>query len=77
MRSRIKNKDRLTSLALSFYPIGAFVAPYISSSIVSRGMDWQILYYLLIFLIIIIIILYLAITRRIGYLTLKNGEKIS
>ncbi len=34
MRSRIKNKDRLISFALSFYPIGAFVAPYISSSIV-------------------------------------------
>lgn len=77
MRSRIKNKDRLTSLALSFYPIGAFVAPYISSSLVSRGMDWQILYYILIFLIIIIIILYLTITRRIGYLSLKHDQKIS
>ena len=77
MRSRIKNKDRLTSLALSFYPIGAFVAPYISSSIIGRGMKWQVLYYILIFLIIIIIILYLAITRKIGYLSLKRDEKIS
>jgi len=77
MRSRIKNKDRLISLALSFYPIGAFVAPYISSSIVGRGMNWQILYYILIFLIIIIIILFLVITRRIGYLSLKRAEKIS
>lgn len=77
MRSRIKNKDRLISLALSFYPIGAFVAPYISSSIVGRGMNWQIIYYILIFLIIIIIILFLVITRRIGYLSLKRAEKIS
>lgn len=77
MRSRIKNKDRLTSFALSFYPIGAFVAPYISSSIVGRGMNWQILYYILIFLIIIIILLYLIITRRIGYLSLKLDQKIS
>ncbi len=77
MRSRIKNKDRLISSALSFYPIGAFVAPYISTSIVGRGMNWQILYYILIFLIIIIIILYLTITRRIGYLSLKRDQKIS
>jgi len=77
MRSRIKNKDRLISVALSFYPIGAFVAPYISSIIVGRGMDWQVLYYILIFLIIIIIILYLVITRRLGYLSLKRDQKIS
>ena len=77
IRSRIKNKDRLTSLALSFYPVGAFVAPYISSSIVGRGMDWQVIYYMLIFLIIVIIILYLAITRRIGHLSLKLEQKIS
>lgn len=77
MRSRIKNKDRLTSFALSFYPIGAFVAPYISSSIVGRGMNWQTLYYILIFLIIIIILLYLIITRRIGYLSLKLDQKTS
>ncbi|MES0341338.1 MAG: MFS transporter [Candidatus Humimicrobiaceae bacterium] len=77
MRSRIKNKDRLISVALSFYPIGAFLSPYISSSIVSRGIDWQVLYYILIFLIIIIIILYLIITRRIGYMSIKNDQKIS
>ncbi|MCK5566260.1 MAG: MFS transporter, partial [Actinomycetia bacterium] len=77
MRSRIKNKDRLISVALSFYPIGAFVAPYISTSIVGRGMNWQILYYILIFLIIIIIILYLVITRRLGYLSIKRDQKIS
>ena len=77
MRSRIKNKDRLTTIALSFYPIGAFVAPYLSSSIVRRGMDWQVLYYILIFLILIIIILYLIITRRIEYLSTKKDEKIS
>ncbi|MFC2159540.1 sugar MFS transporter [Actinomycetota bacterium] len=77
MRSKIKNKDRLTSVALSFYPIGAFIAPYISSSIVGRGMDWQVLYYILIFLIIVIIILYFVITRRIGYLSLKHDQKLS
>ncbi len=77
VRSRIKNKDRLTSVALSFYPIGAFTAPYISSSLVARGMDWQVFYYILIFLIIIIIILYLTITRKIGYLSLKHDQRIS
>ena len=77
IRSRIKKKDRLITLALSFYPIGAFLAPYISSSIVSRGLDWRNIYYILIFLILIIIILYLVITRKIGYLSQKDDQKIS
>ena len=62
IRSRIKNKERVIALTLSFYPIGAVVAPYISSTIVSRGMDWQIFYYMLVFLILIAIILYLTIS---------------
>ncbi len=76
MRSRVKNKERIIALTLSFYPIGAVIAPYISSGIVSRGMDWQILYYMLVFLISLVIVLYLTITRRIDYLSLKPDKRI-
>ncbi len=77
IRSRIKNKERVIALTLSFYPIGAVIAPYISSTIVSRGMDWQIFYYMLVFLILIAIILYLTITRRIDYLSAKPDKRVS
>ncbi|MCD4669509.1 MAG: MFS transporter [Actinomycetia bacterium] len=76
-RSRIKNKDRLTTIALSFYPIGALISPYISFSLVARGLDWRYIYYLLIFLILLILSLYLSITKRIKYLVLEPEKRLS
>ena len=77
IRSRIKNKDRLITVGLSFYPIGALMSPYISYSIVARGIDWRFIYYLLVLLILLILSLYLSITRKIEYLILKTEKKIS
>ena len=77
IRSRIKNKDRLITVGLSFYPIGALLSPYISYSIVARGIDWRFIYYLLVLLILLILSLYLSITRKIEYLILKTEKKIS
>jgi MFS family permease len=77
LRSRIKNKDRLTTIALSFYPIGALISPYISFSLVARGLDWRYIYYLLVLLILIILSLYLSITKKIKYLVLEPEKKIS
>ena len=77
IRSRIKNKDRLITVGLSFYPIGALMSPYISYSLVTRGIDWRFIYYLLVLLILLILSLYLSITRKIEYLILKTEKKIS
>jgi len=77
LRSRIKNKDRLITIGLSFYPVGALISPYISFTLVARGIDWRYIYYLLILLIILILSLYLLITRKIKYLSLKPEERIS
>ncbi len=77
IRSRIKNKDRLITIGLSFYPIGALLSPYISYSLVARGIDWRFIYYLLVLLILVILSLYISITRKIEYLVLKTEKKIS
>jgi len=77
LRSRIENKDRLTTVAYCFYPLGAFLTPYISLGLTRRGMDWQFLYYILIFLIIIIIILYLSIAKSMGNTPLRPEERIT
>ncbi len=76
IRSRIKNKDRLITIGLSFYPIGALISPYISYSLVARGFDWRFIYYLLVLLILLILSLYISITRKIEYLVLKPEKKI-
>jgi len=77
IRSKVRNKDRLTTVALSFYPIGAFTAPFIASTIVSNNLNWRFLYYIISLIIIVIIILYLTITRKAKYDTIKQEEVLS
>ncbi|HAJ95703.1 MAG TPA: hypothetical protein DCP02_05655 [Actinobacteria bacterium] len=77
LRSRIKNKDRLITIGLSFYPVGALISPYISFALVARGLDWRYIYYLLILLILLILSLYLSITRKIKYLVMEPEKKLS
>jgi predicted MFS family arabinose efflux permease len=77
IRSKVENKDRLTTIALSFYPVGAFAAPFIASTIVSNNLSWRFLYYIISLIIIIIIIFYLTITRKVKYDTIKQEEVLS
>jgi len=64
LESKIRNKERLITIFLTFYPIGAFIAPFISSSIISSNHSWRFIYYAIIFLILVNIILYIVISRR-------------
>ena len=51
LESNIRNKERLITIFLTFYPIGAFIAPFISTSIISSNLSWRFIYYAIIFLI--------------------------
>jgi FHS family glucose/mannose:H+ symporter-like MFS transporter len=62
--SKVRNKERIITIFLTFYPIGAFIAPFISSSIISAGFSWRLVYYIVIFMISINIILYILLLRR-------------
>jgi MFS family permease len=64
--SKVRNKERLITIFLTFYPIGAFIAPFISSSIISAGFDWRFVYYIVIFMISLNIILYVILLGRKG-----------
>jgi len=78
LTGKIKNKDRLLTIFLTFYPIGAFTAPFISSAIVGSGLSWMFIYYIVIFLISINIILYILIFgRKIENTLVQNEAKIS
>ncbi len=75
--SKVKNKDRITTIALTFYPIGAFFAPMIASAIVRSSFSWRYIYAVIIGLIIVTIILYVLITRKIDYSLEKDKQKSS
>lgn len=64
LASKVRNKDRIITIFLTFYPVGAFIAPFISSLIISAGFNWRFIYYTIIFLISLNIILYISILGR-------------
>ncbi len=61
---RIKNKDRLFILMISFYPMGALVAPLISSSLVNNNISWRYTYLIIAAAILITALLYALISMR-------------
>ena len=64
LASKVRNKERIITIFLTFYPIGAFIAPFISSLIISAGFNWRFIYYIVIFMIAINIILYASLLGR-------------
>lgn len=78
LENKIKNKDRITTIALSFYPVGAFTAPLVASSVIRSGLSWRLSYYVIIFIIAVTIILYLSlIGGRRGRKVIEEKEKVS
>lgn len=64
LESKVKNKERLITILVTFYPLGAFIAPFISSAIVRSDLNWRFIYFIIVFLISINIILYIVISGR-------------
>lgn len=77
LESKIKNKDKLMTVSLSFYPLGAFTGPFIATSIIINKLSWRFLYYILTVLIVIIALLYFFIMRkRKDKILVEKREKI-
>ncbi len=54
----VKNKERIITLLVTFYPMGALVAPFLSSLLVKNSISWRYTYLIIIFLILLTAILY-------------------
>lgn len=60
----IRNKDRLFILMIIFYPIGALIAPLISSGLINNGINWRYIFIIIAILIFITAILYILISLK-------------
>ncbi len=60
LENKIKNKDRLTTIFLSFNPLAYIVAPFITSSLINNGISWRYLYYILAGMAVIALVLYMV-----------------
>ena len=61
---KVKNKDKIITLMVTFYPLGALVAPLISSSFVKNNISWRYTYLVVAAVIVFIVILYISISLR-------------
>ena len=64
LENKVKNKDRIITILLSFYPVGALISPFISSTIIRMNLSWRFAYYIVVFLIVLNMILYVLILAR-------------
>jgi fucose permease len=60
----IKNKDRLFILMVIFYPIGALIAPLISSVLINNGVNWRFTFIIIAILIFLTAVLYILISLK-------------
>ena len=60
LENKIKNKDRLTTIFLSFNPLAYMAAPFISSNLINNGISWRYAYYIMAGLAVIILALYMV-----------------
>ena len=77
LENKIKNKDRLVTILLFFYPIGSLVAPLFASSLIKNKIDWHFSYFIMASVSFLILILYVIIKWRASRLTAEDEEKIS
>jgi MFS transporter, FHS family, glucose/mannose:H+ symporter len=66
LENSIKNKERIVTILLSFYPVAALISPILSSNIIKSGFSWRFPFYIIVSLIIINICLYLIIYLKKG-----------
>jgi MFS transporter, FHS family, glucose/mannose:H+ symporter len=76
LENRIRNKERLTTIFLSFYPLGSMTAPFIGSLLISNGLSWRYYYYIAAAAALVIMLLFLVLKRGKGHITTGEEENI-
>jgi FHS family glucose/mannose:H+ symporter-like MFS transporter len=76
LENRIKNKDRLTTIFLSFYPIGNIAAPFIGTTLINNNLSWRNYYYIVAVFALIVLILFLALKRGKEQNETGEGDRI-
>ncbi|MFO7928766.1 MAG: MFS transporter [Candidatus Humimicrobiaceae bacterium] len=77
LESQVKNRARILTIAITFFPIGALLTPIISVFIVNSGYDWRSIYFVAIAFLILVLISYIFITKNRKYISSgKNSKKM-
>jgi len=64
LKGKVKNKDSIINLGHSFFAIGALTSPFFAFSLVSKQMNWKLLYLAAIGLALISLVSYLFINKK-------------
>jgi len=64
LEGKVKNKDSIINLGHGFFAIGALISPFIASSIISRQINWRVLYMIVIGLVLVSLLSYLLVNKK-------------
>ncbi|HAJ95768.1 MAG TPA: hypothetical protein DCP02_06000, partial [Actinobacteria bacterium] len=64
LEGRVKNKDSIINLGHGFFAVGALASPFFAFGLVSKQMNWKLLYLVVIGLTLISLISYLFINKK-------------
>lgn len=64
IEGKVENKDSIVNLGHSFFAMGALTAPFFSSGIVSRQINWKLIYLAVIIFVLLSLALYLYQNKR-------------
>ena len=67
LEGEVKNKDSVVNLGHGFFAIGALISPFIASSLVSRQINWKLIYLVVIGLVLISLISYIFKISKISF----------
>lgn|GEM_PF-804615 len=76
LENRIRNKERLTTIFLSFYPLGSMAAPFIGSTLIRNGLNWRYYYYIAAAASLVIMLLFLVLKRGKEHSITSDEENI-
>ncbi len=76
LENKVGNKDRITLIFLSFYPLGSLTAPFLAAYLVRNNINWRYSFAILAVATVIILSIYILIKARKDSLAQDTEERI-
>lgn len=77
LESYVDNKNRLLTIATTFFPVGSVITPVLITTMVKNGLNWKYMYYIILCLVVFTLASYIQVTSRNKYsLSTKTKRNI-
>ncbi|MHB1346907.1 MAG: MFS transporter [Candidatus Humimicrobiaceae bacterium] len=77
LENSIKNKGRIMTIMLCFYPIGSLTAPFIATSLIRRNIDWRFSFIIMAVLTFFNVVLFVIVKGRRSKFVSEAEDRVS